>query len=435
MTVPLPAPQAWRPLLILGLVEASLLATLAWWPGAVDAAAARLLLFGCAFAAYAVAASVVRGGQGGAVVVWGVAVGLRLLLLPWPPALSGEVFRFLWDGQVQLGGFNPYLHAAADPELAAIRTGWFGQVPGASAPSTHPPLAQIAFLALAAAGGTVLQAKLLWLGLDLGTGWVLGRVAFLTGRSRRLTQLLYLWSPLLVVEVAGNGHMVVLGLLPAALVVLLARAPVSSGVAVGLAGAAAPVFLAGAPALLRRHGWRAALGLGGALLVTSLAYAGAGGALLRALAGPLGGDPFLGGGYLLLASALPGDTLPRGGAAAVLLGVALWTAARRHRPERALLWVVGTALLVTPMLTPCVALLILPFAALRLSRPWLLLTGVAFLAYAAPGPVGTVHPADPPLWAHLAVWLPVVGLLLWEGRRSYLDRFPLPASGALPGRG
>jgi len=396
---------------------------MAWWPGALDGPS-RYLLFGGAFASYAIAGACIKDARGGAVLIWGVAVALRLALLFAEPVLSHEVFRYLWDGQVQMGRINPFRFPPIDPELAGLRTVWFSQIPDAASLTPYPPLSQLSFAALSLVGGTVLQAKLLWLGFDLGTGWLLGRIALFTGRSRRLTQLLYLWSPLLVVEVAWSGHLVPLVLFLLALVVLLSRARFSAGVAAGLATAAAPVALAAFPALALRlrgrfvAGWLAAAG------VAVLPYLTAPASLARALWEPYASGRFLEGPFLLLASALTNQGA-RVALALVVLAVGIWAAVKRYRPERALLWVLGAAILLAPIFHAEHALWILPFAALRVSRPWLLFTGLAFLAYTG-APVGAEPPPEPSVWIQVGLWLPLVAALGWEARQMMKERFPLP---------
>ena len=211
-------------LVAMGSAELALLAALGWWPGATFPWTG-LLLFFAAFAAYAAAGSRVLEGRGGTAVIWGFAIAMRVVLLPLTPELSDDIYRYLWDGHVQLSGINPYLHAPADPALADIRTPWHGLINHPEVSTIYPPFAQVAFFIIALAGGAIVQAKLLWLGFDLATAWVLGRVAAFTGRSRRLTQLLYLWCPLLVVEVAWSGHMEPLGLFGLSLLLLVARTP------------------------------------------------------------------------------------------------------------------------------------------------------------------------------------------------------------------
>ncbi len=44
-----------------------------------------------------------------------IAALLRLCLLPLPPSLSDDVYRYLWDGRVAAFGWNPYFHAPRRP--------------------------------------------------------------------------------------------------------------------------------------------------------------------------------------------------------------------------------------------------------------------------------------------------------------------------------
>jgi len=37
-----------------------------------------------------------------------LAIVLRALMLPMPPRLSGDMYRYLWDGVVQIEGENPF---------------------------------------------------------------------------------------------------------------------------------------------------------------------------------------------------------------------------------------------------------------------------------------------------------------------------------------
>jgi hypothetical protein len=182
------------------------------------------------------------------------------------------------------------------------------------------------------------------------------------------------------------------------------------------------------PALARRSGYRFLLGCLAAMAVVAAPYALAGRALLSAPARVFLEGRFLEGPYLLVESAIPGDAAPRLVALALVLGVSVWAASRRMRMEAALLWVLGAALLVTPVLRPWYALWILPFAALRLAWPWILFTGLAFLPYVAL-PAGPLPGSGPlPVWVHLAVWLPLVALLVREMWHTWAARFPSPGA-------
>lgn len=413
---------AWTILLPAGLAEATLLAAVGWWPGGVPAWALVTLSF-LAFAAYAFAALRIKEALGGGALIWGLAILMRLVFLPLAPELSADVYRYLWDGHIQLGGMNPLRYAPTDPALGGLRTSWFGLIPSTGA-SPYPPAAQISFFGLAMAGGTIVQAKLLWLGFDLATAWVLGRIAAFTGRSRRLTQLVYLWSPLLLMEVAWSGQMAPMAIFALALVVLLGRAPVGAGAAGVLSTLVAPLPLAAVVPLTARLGRRFLVGFVAAGVILSLPYVSAGTALLGGAFAHLRTATSMGGGFALLESVAPGTGVPRWIALAILGGVSVGVAVRRFRPERAIFWTLGAALLLTPVFRPHYALWILPFAALRISYPWLVFTGLALLPYAGLDAYRAAGAWPEYVWVRILLWVPLAALLVLQGLRLWRERFP-----------
>lgn len=386
----------------LGLTEALALAAIGWIPGARATPLPALALWAAAFLAYGAAGLAWDRAPASRAAVWGVGLGARALLLPLEPHFSDDVYRYLWDGWVQLAGLNPYLHAPADPALAELRTAWHALVNHPEVPTIYPPAAQAVFFLLAAAGSSILLLKLAWIACDLGTAWIVDRLArrresaagppageggrTAGGGSRAL--LLYLWCPLLVLEVAWSAHLEPLGLLPmvAAVLLLGSRAERWRGrehVAGALLGLGAAVKLApaaGLPALARRHGAPAATAGLGVILLFCLPYLSAGERLLEGLGVFADRWEFNPGLWWALAE-VAGDRTARILGAAAVAGVALLAAGRRWSVERALFWTIGTALVLSPTLHPWYVLWILPFAALRRSVPWLVFTGLIFLAY------------------------------------------------------
>lgn len=79
--------------------------------------------------------------------VLAIAIALRALLLFPTPALSNDVFRYLWDGRVSSHGINPYAHAPNDPELATLREPWHERINHPEIATIYPPHAQLLFLA------------------------------------------------------------------------------------------------------------------------------------------------------------------------------------------------------------------------------------------------------------------------------------------------
>ncbi len=143
-------------------------------------------------------------------VVWfvvGVALAMRAMTLFASPLLSTDVYRYVWDGRVQMAGINPYRYLPAAAELAFLRDdAVYPNINRASyAPTIYPPAAEGIFALAAVAAPGVLGMKLVMLAFDvlaLGTlAWLL-RVA---GRAPA-ELLIYAWLPLPVWEFAGSAH-------------------------------------------------------------------------------------------------------------------------------------------------------------------------------------------------------------------------------------
>lgn len=242
-----------------------------------------------------------RGRRVPLVLLFGVALLVRLPGWLLPPRFSEDVYRYLWDGAVQRRGLNPYDGppddsrydpVRADPGLAAIAA----RINHRELPTIYPPFAQLGFrlagaLPPVSKAPPLLRWKVLVAVLDLLLLVVLLRLCRRLGRDPGLS-VAWGWSPLCGVYLAQEAHMDILGILPLALALLLwarrpPQRPLLQGLLLGLAMLAKPLAAAGLPALLpSRH--RRALGLGLALsLLCLLPYASPHGGLPRML-GSLG---------------------------------------------------------------------------------------------------------------------------------------------------
>lgn len=429
-------------LLAFGLAELSLLACLGWIPAAHRFPLPGLALFGAAFLAYVGAAGVIVkharvgvvgrdtppdrakwwGGPGSPEVwiIWLVAIAMRLALLPLTPELSDDVYRYLWDGHVQLSGYNPYVYAPQAAELERVRTAWHHLINNPSVPTIYPPLAQVAFAFLALPGSSVLAAKILWLACDLATAGVLAGIARDSARDERAVLLLYLWAPLLVVEVAWSAHLEPLGLLMMALAIRWAYRARAFASGAGLALATLTKFapVAALPALTRRHGWRSLLAFAVTVAVLYAPYASARDLLFTGLRTYGEHWWFMKGAFSLLEAVAGDPERARKLAGALVLGVIAWTTVRRFDLERALFWTLGAGMILTPTLHPWYVLWMLPIAALRGSRAWILLSGLAFIGYS--GLTGYQETGEwaQTLPARAALWVPFLVVLAADALRA-----------------
>ena len=129
---------------------------------------------------------------------WLVAIATRVILLFMYP--GDDIWRYLWEGQIQLQGFSPYDFAPNAPELIPYRTPWWSQINHQSVSAIYPPLTQWGFRGLAALNPSVILFKSSFAISDLVICWLL------TLRFSYLRATLYSWNPLVIYSFAGGGH-------------------------------------------------------------------------------------------------------------------------------------------------------------------------------------------------------------------------------------
>ena len=282
------------------------------------------------------------GERGQIWLVLAIAIGLRGAVLTAPPFLSSDLYRYVWDGRVQLAGINPYRYIPTDPALAPLRDHViFDHVNRRSyAPTIYPPAAQLAFRLIVAIGQTPLVAKLaavFWEGV--GVACLVGTLRLCGQPTARV--LLYAWNPLAVWSYAGNGHVdaEAIGFLSAALLARAAGRDGWAGVALGAAFLVKFLPAAIAPALWR---WRWRLPAAAAVTVALLyaPFLGVGPRHVLGFLGAYGGEEGLrdGSGIWLLAGLGDLVRLPQGSVTiyvavvALALGAAAFAVAWPRRP-------------------------------------------------------------------------------------------------------
>ncbi len=192
-------------------------------------------------------------------VVLTAAVAMRALTFAAPPLLSSDIYRYVWDGRVQLAGINPYRYLPDAPELAFLRdTTIYPLINRADyAPTIYPPAAEALFGLAAVIAPGLYGMKAVMTAFDAATIVALLRLLPLAGRNPAEV-LIYAWLPLPVWEFVGNGHIdaAASGLLALALLLAAYGRPVRTGVV--LAVAALTKFLPAVvlPAFWRPRDWR-----------------------------------------------------------------------------------------------------------------------------------------------------------------------------------
>jgi hypothetical protein len=229
-----------------------------------------------------------------------VAVVLRAIAM-WAPAnLTTDGLRYVWDGRIQLAGFNPYLWVPADPALSHLRDAVI--YPGINLKETavtiYPPLAEMLFMAANAISDSLRGIQIVMAVAEGVTMVALLALLKSLGMPRERV-LIYAWHPLPLWEFSGMAHIdgAAIALL---MLAVLAAVRQWQGVAGGLLGAAFatkyfPVVLM--PALWRRGTWAMPIAFVVTVAALYLPYAWrAGIGVLGFLAGHLDNEGY-GAGY------------------------------------------------------------------------------------------------------------------------------------------
>jgi hypothetical protein len=360
--------------------------------------------------------------RGGLAVVLAFGLLFRVLMLPTPVYLSSDLYRYLWDGRVQLAGVSPYRHPPAAPALAHLRDAEVHpRINRPGARTVYPPASQWLFaLAAAIAPGSVLGWRLLILASE---GVTVALLLALLGRlgAPATAVVAYAWSPLAVFEGVQAGH-VDAAMLPVVLLALLLRqggAPLGAGVTLGVAVLMKLYPAVLLPAWWRRGDWRfpaaaaVTVGLGYAPHVAALGT-GALGFLPEYFGSPE--DHNIGLRALLTHPfGLTGE-LARGVAMMLLfagMAAALAVIGRRAPRDALGLWrasalAIGAYLLLLPTaMHPWYVIWSVPFLCVHPAPAWLWFSGAVTLSYLA----YVVAPAPLPWWAWLAEYGPLYALL------------------------
>ena len=121
---------------------------------------------------------------------------------------SNDLYRYLWEGRVQLAGLNPYAVAPDHADLAPLRGDGFARIVRPDLPSLYPPLAQASFALAAALGWQELGFRNFAIVLHLALAALV--CAWLARTGRPVGRAAWLaWSPV-ALAAGATGHVDVL---------------------------------------------------------------------------------------------------------------------------------------------------------------------------------------------------------------------------------
>jgi hypothetical protein len=199
----------------------------------------------------------------------------RLSIIFFPPYLSDDIYRYIWDGRVQFAGINPYRYIPADESLAHLRDEKIYPYINRrdSARTIYPPVAEATFLLVTRLSESVTWMKVAMVGFEAIAVWALLQLLISFGFARQRV-LIYAWHPLAVWEFAGSGHVDALAMAFVALALLARRkhAETLTGVLIACATCVKLFPAVLFPALYIRRSWKLPLAFVATVLIAYLPY-------------------------------------------------------------------------------------------------------------------------------------------------------------------
>ncbi|HVR21955.1 MAG TPA: hypothetical protein VMU26_01415 [Candidatus Polarisedimenticolia bacterium] len=128
------------------------------------------------------------------------------------PGSDDDIHRYVWDGRVQRFGYNPYIVVPSDPALSGLHTPETRTLNNPDLPSPYPAGAQLFFRAVTAIHESVFALKVAFVVCELAIVLVLLDSLHNSGQGAHWV-LAFAWNPLLATEVAGSGHVDIVGVL------------------------------------------------------------------------------------------------------------------------------------------------------------------------------------------------------------------------------
>jgi hypothetical protein len=341
-----------------------------------------------------------------------------------PAGADDDIHRYVWDGRLQRLGYNPYIVVPSDPAAKGLHIQETRGLNNPDLASPYPPGAQLFFRAVTAIQESTFALKLAFVVCEFAIVFVLLDILRCTRQAAHLV-LAFAWNPLLAIEVAGSGHIDIVGalLLAVSAAALVRRWRATAAVALGLAIAVKLLPVVLLPLYWKRVRIRdAAL----AAVVVGLLYVpflNHGRIPIGSLATYVQSFRFNGPVFAALDQVAPPQLLA---GLAVLVGLLTATWLRRAAPEWSpdlFAWPMAASLLCAPVVFPWYLLGLLPFLISPSTQLIIIWTVSIILTYIQWHLRALGRPWGPlPGWVMLLEygWVAIVAAMIWLHRRSEL---------------
>jgi alpha-1,6-mannosyltransferase len=297
-----------------------------------------------------------------------VVIGLVLAAL-WhieflrlPPGNDDDIHRYVWDGRLQRLGYNPYLVIPSDPAVRELHTSQTRNLNNPDLPSPYPPGAQLFFRAITSLQESTFALKVAFVACDFVIIFVVLDLLRLNQQGSHLV-LAFAWNPLLAIEVAGSGHIDIVGalFLVVSAAVLVRRWRAIAALAFGLAVAMKFLPIVLFPLYWKRIRIRDATLATAVVALLYVPFLTHGGTPTGSLVTYVQTFRFNGPVFAALAHVAPPQLLA-GLALLVGLGTATWL--RGTEPEglpHSFAWPMAVSLFLAPVVFPWYLLWLVPF--------------------------------------------------------------------------
>ena len=300
----------------------------------------------------------------GRVVVIGLALAAvwHIAFLRVPPGPDEDIYRYVWDGHLQRLGYNPYLVIPSDPAAMRLHTPETRKLNNPDLPSPYPPGAQLFFRAVTAMHESTFALKISFVICEVAIVLLLLDVLRCNRQGAHLV-LAYAWNPLLAIEVAGSGHIDIVGVLflSVSAAALVRRWRTIAAVALGLAVAVKFLPIVLFPLYWKRIRMRDAMLAAAVVGLLYLPFLDHGRIPIGSLGTYVQSFRFNGPVFAMLDHVLRSQLLA---GLALLVGLATATWLRTTTPEfslAAFAWPMAVSLVCAPAVFPWYLLWLIPF--------------------------------------------------------------------------
>jgi hypothetical protein len=278
-----------------------------------------------------------------------------------PPGTDDDIHRYVWDGRLQRLGYDPYMVVPSDPAVKGLHTPETLNLNNPDLPSPYPPGAQLFFRTVTAIQESTFALKVAFVICELAIILVL--LDLLRRKRGAHLVLAFAWNPLLAIEVAGSGHIDIVGalLLLVSAAALVRRWQAIAAVGLGLAIAVKLLPIVLLPLYWKRVRIRDAALAAAVVGLLYIPFLNHGRIPIGSLGTYVQTFRFNGPVFALLDGVVP-PQWPAGFALLVGLVTATWL--RSAAPEwspNVLAWPMAASLLCAPAVFPWYLLWLLPF--------------------------------------------------------------------------